>query len=80
MKLFTVHDTKAKLYQNPMFMKTAVEALRAFEQGCKDEKTNLNKYPEDYTLVEIAEFNEENGVITPYLQLKELSKATDYCQ
>jgi len=63
MKIFSVHDSKAEAYLSPIYFKTKGEAIRAFETACKDQNTNFFKYPSDYTLVEIGEFDETTSSI-----------------
>jgi len=61
--IFSVHDSKAQAYLPPFYMRTKGEALRAFETTVKDTNTQFNKYPSDYTLVELGSFDEATGVI-----------------
>lgn len=60
-KVCTVFDSKSKLYSNPAFFKTAGDAIRAFMEACKDPKTTVGKYPEDFTFFQLCEFDEEQG-------------------
>lgn len=60
-KVCSVFDSKSKLYSNPAFFKTTGDAIRAFMEACKDEKTTVGKYPEDFTFFLLAEFDEELG-------------------
>lgn len=61
---YTVHDTKSHSYGPPMFFRHAAEAMRAFEQAANDEGTMLHKYPSDYELVRIGNYNDEHGILT----------------
>lgn len=76
MKIFSVHDSKAEAYLTPIYFKTKGEAIRAFETACKDQNTNFAKYPSDYTLVEIGEFDESTSSIlnTPPIILANASE------
>lgn len=78
MKIFSVHDKKAGYYMNPMYFKTPTEAIRAFEQGVTDEKTQLNKYPNDFTLVQLGEFNQDTGKIQTLSEYTILSNGADF--
>lgn len=62
-KIFTVHDSKAQAYLPPFYMRTKGEAIRAFETTVKDTNSQFNKYPHDYTLVELGEFDDNTGSI-----------------
>ena len=61
LKVFAVRDSKAEAYMNPFFMRSRGEALRAFVSGVNDPQTQLCKFPADFTLFEIGEFDEESG-------------------
>ena len=80
MKIFSVHDSKAEAYLPPIFFKTAGEAIRAFETSCRDENTNLFRYPSDFTLVELGEFDEPSASIATHKIPKILCNAAEYKQ
>lgn len=63
-KMYTVHDKAAETYLPPFCMKTKAEAVRAFETTVNDPNSNFNKFPQDYSLVEIGTYDEDTGVIT----------------
>lgn len=78
MKMFSIHDSKAEAYLPPIYFKTKGEALRAFETSCKDEETNFHKYPSDYTLVELGEFDESSASILCHDKPLILSNASEF--
>lgn len=45
-----IYDKKAEEYQTPFFMPNKAVAIRNFMQLCKDEKSMVNQYAEDYRL------------------------------
>ncbi len=63
--VFTVFDIKSKLFGTPHFEQTIEVAIRNFKTACEDPTTNLNRYPEDYTLYNIGIYNVETGQIQP---------------
>lgn len=65
-KLFAVLDTKVEAFQAPMSFRTRGQAIRAFQEACSDNNTQFCKHPDDFVLFEIGEYDEGNGVITPY--------------
>ena len=67
-KLFSVYDTKSKLYSHPAFFKTHGEAMRAFMEACKNKESTLGKYPEDFVFFMLGEFDEETGLISQHLE------------
>ncbi|AZL82930.1 nonstructural protein [Apis mellifera associated microvirus 29] len=78
MKIFTVHDSKAEAYLPPFYMKTKGEALRAFETTVKDTNSQFNKYPHDYTLVELGNFDENSAAIVTHQAPLILANASEY--
>ena len=63
--VFTVYDVKAKLHLQPFFMRSIPEAVRAFGDLANDEGHQFGKHPEDYTLVQIGDYDETSGLIDP---------------
>lgn len=58
MKIFTIYDSKAEAFISPFYERSTGLAIRAFEDACNTPEHQFNKYPEDYTLFELGEFNE----------------------
>ena len=65
MKVFTVYDSKAQAHLNPFTMRTKGEAIRSFEQECKNPESSFAKFPSDFTLLSIADWDEETGELKP---------------
>lgn len=71
LKVFSVLDRKS-CYLRPFFEKYTANALRSFEEACKETSSPFHKFPLDYILYEVGTFNEETGVLekhqTPVMQ------------
>lgn len=78
MKVLTVYDSKAEAFLPPFYMRTTAEALRAFESTCNDPESNMSRYPEDYTLFEIGEWDDNKGQVSMYEAHKSLGLAIEY--
>lgn len=65
-KMFTVYDSKAETYLTPFILKAKGEALRGFIDIANDKKSSIGQHPEDYTLFEIAEWDELTGIVEIY--------------
>lgn len=63
--VMVVHDAKAELYGTPMFFRTVAEGIRSFQQLVDDPETMIGKYPEDYHLYKLGEYDEDTGLIYP---------------
>lgn len=77
-KLYTVYDKKAQNCLGIFPANNDLVAIRDFSQTCsyKDEKNMINKFPEDYNLLCLGEFDEETGVITN--QIRTIAEAVEY--
>lgn len=62
-KMFSVYDSKVGTYLRPFTMLTKGEATRAWSDLVNDEKTQFAKHPEDYTLFELGEWDDEKGIV-----------------
>lgn len=77
MKLFSVHDIKAQTYLNPTTFRNSSEAMRAFETTVKQKDSQFNLYPNDYSLVELAEWDSDAGMIKAYDKPQHLIVASE---
>lgn len=64
-EVFSVYDSKARVYSQPFFAHNIAVAVRMFQSTIADANTNLAKHPEDYSLFHLACFNDETGAFTP---------------
>lgn len=62
LKAFSIRDQKAEVFNTPFFQKTHGEAERSFRAAVMDEKTQLNKYPEDFNLYYVGQYDDNTGV------------------
>nr|AVQ10164.1 nonstructural protein [Gokushovirinae environmental samples] len=81
LKIFTIRDSKGETYNTPFFQKTHGEAERNFRELVKDEKSMVAKYPDDFDLYYLGEYDDTNGNIisleTPQHMVKAVNcKAT----
>lgn len=74
MKIYSIRDAKAQSFGNPWYKNTHGEAERDFRTAVNDEKSFLNKYPEDYDLYYLGVFDTDTGKVeslaTPEHQIK----------
>lgn len=66
LKVFAVHDSKVGAYLQPFFQRSKGEALRSWEGVCNDGQSAMSKFPADFTLFEIGEYDDSTGVIKPH--------------
>ena len=63
-KVYSVYDSEVKAYMQPFFMRSKGEAVRALTSLLSDGNTNIAKYPHQFILFAIGEFDDESGVIS----------------
>lgn len=57
--VYSVYDKKAKAFGPIMAYRNDVIAIRDFAQVCSEKSSLIRKYPEDYDLIALAEFDDE---------------------
>lgn len=63
LKIFTVYDQKVESYFPPFFERSKGAAIRAFEQSINDPSHTFAKYPQDYCLFELGEYDDQHATI-----------------
>lgn len=66
MKMYMIYDSKTECFAQPAFFPNKGTALRAVMEAAHDSQTNLAKYPGDFTVFEVGEFDDNRGVIDMY--------------
>lgn len=61
--LCSVFDSKVGAYAAPFCARTKGEAIRSFEQACRDASLPFQKYPADYRLFLIGEYDDNIGSV-----------------
>lgn len=78
LKMFVVRDSKSESYAPPFCMRTRGEAVRAWETSCNDGESMMSKYPTDFSLLEIGEFDELTGSVTLHGKMNLIGVALDF--
>lgn len=55
--LFTIRDSAAEYYQDPVFARTRAEILRSLMMAMRDEKNPLSVHAEHFSLFELGSFD-----------------------
>lgn len=64
--VYVTYDSKAGLYSRPFYAPKRGIALRTFQDIAGDKEHPISRHPADYTLFEIAEFDDLKGVVEMY--------------
>lgn len=68
MKFFSIYDSKAAAYLAPFALQSSAHALRQLsELLLSDRPSPFSDYPEDFTLMEIGEWDQLSGQMKPYM-------------
>jgi hypothetical protein len=60
-KMFSVRDSAAQTFSQPIFAATTGVALRMFETAATDANHDFHRHAKDYELFELGEFNQSDG-------------------
>ena len=63
--MFSIYDEKAQAYLPPFILPETGMAIRTFGDCINSEEHQFGKHPADYTLYQIAEFDDDSGIPTP---------------
>jgi hypothetical protein len=82
MKIFAIRDKRTNAYREGLVLKPHMaEAVRMFEQIANNPESDLNKWPLDFQLDQIGEFDMRQGTIVndqkEVCQISDLIKKTD---
>lgn len=66
MKLYSVYDKKSMFFDSPFCVENDVQAARSFDQAVNDPRSTLSKYPADFALYYLGEFEGSTGAIMSF--------------
>lgn len=61
LKMYSIRDAKAEIFNTPFYKKTHGEAERDFKTLVNDVKASINAYPEDFDLWYLGEYDDLTG-------------------
>ncbi len=76
---FAIRDMVADRYLEPFFTINTNTALRSFQSACQNIEDNLSKYPDDYSLYLIGEWDSIQGALIGKEPVR-IARATDFTQ
>lgn len=76
--LFCIYDSKIPVYEELLALRSKAEAIRMFETTVQTKDNRLNKYPSDYSMFLIGEWDEETGLITSYPAPQHIASALEF--
>ena len=76
--MFSIYDSAVKAYNQPFFMLTAAEAIRAFTNMAQDPQTQIYKNPTDFHLYFLGTYDNSTGYVNQDEHIKDLGDARQY--
>lgn len=64
-KMYSIYDEKAECFSPVYMFGTHGEAIRSITQTLDDSNTTLAKFPSDYSLFHVGDFDDLTGEIVP---------------
>lgn len=64
--LYVIYDSKAQVYSNPFIALNPAIAQREFARAVNDPQSEFYANPEDFSLFEIAQYDDETAWITKF--------------
>jgi len=63
LRMYSVRDAKAEVFNPPFYQKTHGEAERTFAQLVRDPKSTVSQFPEDYDLYYLGTYDDQAGKV-----------------
>jgi len=60
-QVFSVFDTRAGVYMNPMYFANKGYAIRSFEDAVNEHTHQFHRHAADYTLVHLGQYDDLTG-------------------
>ena len=60
-KLFSIYDSKAESFSNPVYLNSTGLAVRTFSDSVQDPESQFAKHPADYTLFELGTYDDQTA-------------------
>jgi len=72
-----IYDNKSEIYWQPHLFRSPADFVRQIQMEAKNDKSMLNKFPSDYELYIVGEWQETEGVID--YSKRRLGSVLDLC-
>lgn len=78
LRLVSVKDMKAQIFLQPNFQRSIPDALRSFETIANEGESQLRRYPNDFRLFHLADFDDITGELEVFQRPVDLGSAADF--
>lgn len=63
LKIYSIRDAKAEIFNLPFFKNTHGEAERDFTNLVNNPESMVGKYPDDYDLYHLGSYDDQTGIL-----------------
>lgn len=77
-RVMSIYDNGVNSFSQPFFVNHVQHALRYFETLAKDPTSDVSRYPSNFHLFELGEFDDSNGVFMPHEKHVSLGLASTF--
>lgn len=78
LKMFSVYDSKALIFNAPFFMPQVGQAMRSFGDLVKDKNSSISAHPSDYILYQVGEYDDQTGQAVACVPPVHLAVGTEF--
>lgn len=75
LKVFAPYDSKISTWLQPMFFQHTGQAERTWKELCSNADSFLAKHPQDFTLYQIGEFDDDTAALSSITPVQVMSAA-----
>ena len=79
-RIFSIRDFKTESFSPPFTSRTLGEAQRSFSELVNDGRSTPSKYPQDFALYEVGQWDLESGLIESKNPITLIQQATEIKQ
>jgi len=65
LQVYSIYDSAVKAYQDPFYMHSEGQAIRAFSDTVNNEKSLVHSHPEDFVLFYLGTYDDQTGKFQP---------------
>lgn len=82
LQIYSIYDSKVGAFVTPVFLRSRGEAIRSIVEAVNNPapNNNIEKYPADYTLFHLGEFDDETGLVQSFETPVSLGVAQEFKQ
>lgn len=77
-EVWTVFDSAAGFYMPPFYARSKGEAIRSFRESANDDRSNIKKYADQFTLFHLGFYDDATAAFDPLPAPMSFGTALEY--